>query len=304
MAAQSAQAQTYLTQTQASISNFSYSLVDLDLSDGVASSVVFQGPSNYGLSVAVEGNPDMEPYADGPPPPYNPFVNNSFSISSSKGNGTFVVDGAKMTSTAQITASDAAQALVATPVGTSPAGYMIQSGATNWPAPTGYYSDEDFANYSTFVLAPHTNFVIEGTLDLQTLVNDQALDPALLTSLTAGGGNVSVESFAYARFFVQLQSGSLDWRDLQSQKSLKHDALGANTSGYNDIQGPTAFKLVVSNDTDEYQKGIFSYVLASSSTLLLNEAVPQVPEPGTLALHALGLMGLAAAVRRAKKEAA
>ena len=301
MAAQSAQAQTYLTQTQASISNFSYSLVDLDLNDGVASSVVFQGPSNYGLSVAVEGRLDMEPNLDGPPPPFNPFdSSNSFSISSSNGNGTFAVNGTNMTSTASIMASDAAQALAAP----APAGYMIQSGATNWAEPTSYFSDDDFANRSAFVLAPHTTLIIQGNLDLQSLINSEALDPALLSSITAAGGSVMAESYAYARFYIQVQSGSLDSRDLQSQKVFVHDAQNTDVSGYSNVQGPITFKLEVYNDTDEYQKGIFNYLLASSSTVQLNEAVPQVPEPGTLALHALGLMGLAAAVVRQRRSKA
>ena len=299
-----AQAQTYLTQTQASITNFSYSLVDLDLDDGVASSIVFQGPSNYGLSVAVEGSADMEPNLDGPSPPFNPFdSSNSFSISSSNGSGTFAVNGTNMTSTAQIRASDAAQVL-GTPVNAAPAGYMIQSGATNWAEPTSYFSDDDFANRSGFVLAPHTRLVIEGNLVLQSLINSEVLDPALLSSITGAGASVMAESYAYARFYIQVQSGSLDSGDLQSQKILVHDAQNTDVSGYSDVDGPTTFKLEVYNDTDDYQKGIFNYLLATSSTVLLREAVPQVPEPGTLALHTLGLMGIAAAVVRQRRSKA
>ena len=296
---QAAQAQTYLTQTQTSITNLSYSVVDLDLSDGVTSSVVFQGPSYYGFSVAAEGPTDTMIFVEGPAPTYKLFGSNNFSVSSP--NSTFSVDGANITATARMTASDAAIGLTTGPGGTSAPGYIVQGGATSWPSPGGYFSEEEFANLGNFVLAPHTSFVIEGTLDFQTVFNAQALDPALVSSITAIGGRVLAESGSYSRFVVELQGGTSDWHDLQSLQTLAVDAQGSEITGYSDIQGPTAFKLVVSNDTDEYKNGIFTYVLAATDTVRLDVA-SQVPEPGTLALHALGLMGLAAAVARQSKK--
>ena len=296
MGAQAAQAQTYLTQAQASISNFSYSLVDLDLTDGVASSIAFQGPSNHGLSIAA-GAPIYSDFYEfmGGPPPFNPFGSNNYSLSSPTGSATVVLDGANITSTAKIDASDAMQAFST--------GYMVTSGVTNWPSPPGYFSEEDFANLSNFVLAPHTSFVIEGTLDFQLQVNGQALDSALLSSITEAGRNVRAETFGSANFHLELQNGAYDARNIYAEQYVVQDALNAYYGGYSEIQGPTTFKLVVHNDTGDYLKGIFTYGVGATGTVLMSPGVPQVPEPGTLALHVLGLLGLAAAVsRHARKD--
>ena len=301
LGAQAAQAQTYLTQAQASISNFSYSLVDLDLTDGVASSVVFQGPLSYfgGYSlVSGPGNSSLQEWDEGVAP-FNPFGSTGVSSQLPGGGATITLNSTGFTSTAQIKASDAEQALLSPGWGNQYPGYGALSGATNWfetPNP----SAPDFADLGNFILAPHTSFVIEGTWSVQALIDDQALSPAVVSALTGSGASLHTEAGASVALNLVLQNGATDQGEIIAQQYLVQNAEGAEGGGVSDSGSGTSFRFVVSNDTADYQGGVIRYYLLSSGNVQVHPAL-QVPEPATWASFALGLGFVGAAVARQRK---
>lgn len=195
-------------------------------------------------------------------------------------------------------------------------GRIVQAGAYN-VAQSGTYN---------FTLGAKSSllFTAEVSVDLLGSGTNTAamLDPAIASALMAGGASAGFKNQFTAGFnttlngreFEQFFSGSnlttvtagSSFNQLQAYEGSRYgvsylDLSGLQASASSPYDLTRTITLLVTNTTDEAVNGAFRYYVSANSTV---SSIQAIPEPGTLALSGMGLLFLAAAVRRSKKSIA
>lgn len=184
--AQTAWAQSAAVRGQASLSNLSYSLVDLDAADGVAASIVFQplqsapGTVYIGELATIPNERNIvEDTA-----PFNLFANAGLSAGLPSGRGAVTVTNTSVAASAQLSMGDVESVLREEFLHNGWSGYTTTAGTTNLFEPIPATPE-----YANFILSPYTSLVLEGTMDAQAFFEIGSIDPALLAAATSGSDN-------------------------------------------------------------------------------------------------------------------
>lgn len=291
--APTAWAQTAAVRGQATLSDLSYSLVDLDAADGVAASIAFQplqsapGTVYIGELATIPNERNIvEDTA-----PFNLFANAGLSAGLPSGRAAVTVTNNSVAASAQLSMDDVEGVLREEFLYNGWSGYTTTAGTTNLIEPIPATPE-----YANFILSPYTSLVLEGTMDAQSFFETSSIDPALLAAAMSGpesklyvdvGGELSLSAYLQDGTFVEAQHYSF----------VNHgfDASGWQSDGL--VQEAINFRLELTNNTDQSQAGMLRYfaVANTAANLMLG---PSIPEPATWASFALGLGFLGAAVAR------
>lgn len=308
IAAPGAFAQGHVTQTSASLSNLTYSVIDLTPTDGLAAGVTFQGQAGstpFGIA-SVRQNDSSLDYAEDESHTTTfgrlPFATSDASVGLSNGNAaiTFGANG-NITATARLSEGAVNRVIgdILDPKRKSGlAG--VSSSVQNYGE--GPYNGLDL-DYN-FVLAPYSSLVFEGLVTLsaeQSLTGVERFDDMLAA---AAEYNAQVAIISGARMSAQLTL------DGQRFSTWPKTIINVDTStivnqplGFHQYDGVGAlsqpFSLTVSNNTGEAKAGQLIYSLTANGSVITSV----IPEPATWASFALGLGFLGAAVARQRKHA-
>lgn len=300
--ASSAWAQTPAMQAQAGMSSLSYSVVDLDMADGVDAGIVFQplqaDPDT--VFIGERSNPFQENVVQGTAP-FNLFAGANYALGLPSGRGTVAIGNDSATAYTQLSMADVEGAL---------RGDFLFNGMSSYTTTAGFANrielvdsaNPDFAQLSNFILSPHTRLVLEGTFDAQTFFERSSIDPALLASASSAPGSaLYFDLSGETSLMAYLQNGPFEMAEHYAYENHAFEASGWRGEG---VAGPAvSFQLVLTNDSDEYRGGVMRYFAATNARVTLM-AAPFVPEPGTWATFALGLGFVGAAVARQRKRQA
>ena len=279
------------------INGLGYHLVDLDLTDGVTPWVKFSDiagsiDGNGYFSVRTWYPNNNEP---GPTQKTNSLFNGaSGSFGNATGTQAVSVSGSQISSAVTASVSDLndPNSLTVRALG----GVMYYATATFFGNSRDVFSVYD----ADWQLSPNTKLVIDGTIDLKA-----AADASLLTGtaaaqlLTSANKGLLLSSSSSVRMSL---STSGDYASY-SRTAYATSTLGAPSPGEHiGVPGSLAegIQLSLSNTSNSALTGRFYYSFESAASLTLTPVI-YVPEPGTWALMALGLMGVGAASRRASR---
>lgn len=178
-------------------------------------------------------------------------------------------------------------------------------------------SSNPFEGAINFTLSPHTQVVFEGLAQVGVDASSQ-VDGSWYVDQDIGGfrfktlaSSTSVLSVVRATPATPLQEGYPDltsfYEAVQQSYQEQTDRLDLNwtiDSASNSQSLSRALRVTLSNDSDEAVDGVLKLQLYSTTMVFKPGATPAaIPEPSTYALMGLGLVGLVAAQRRARKAA-
>lgn len=285
LASQMAWAATGPVQASVSVSNLSYKLTDLSISDGIKPSLTTMPESNF-WTYAIPDHLDSADTVGTDRQAGSQFDGSSASVALSNGQGS----AAKMGNAQH---ADTALSMGALTSFTSLQGYSLNA-------------ESGVSTQASFKLSAHSLLVITGDLvvksqidaapvsaipansDGRTLtVNSGASFGMVLTTsagiqLTSDASKVTSDQFNTYQQWL--------WADTSTQS---FNAAGAGVlTASNNVPGGK-FQLEIRNDTNgtiAFDLDSYSYVRVGTTTAL--------PEPGTWALMAMGLLGVFAAGKR------
>lgn len=301
-ATMSAHADTSAITGSASLTGLSYHLVDLDPNDGVTPWITFDSSSFVGAGSAVitvdalnntliNADPHTSPgdiFSSVPGSYQSPNGAVSFTYGPTGASAAVNISGANL---GQLQGGDQPMYTISGLAGTTYGSqYMSDFGAS---IPT--------SGDVSFTLSPNTMLVIDGQVQASLSVDLTQIPQgsALLQGVQAGQYTAHAMSFIGAGAgFVSVTGEVLTSQITMLSVAQDLDASGVSWAGSpaSDSSALTPFELTFTNDSTDAKSAGFvagAGVLAGVSF----DAVP-VPESGTWALMALGLLGVAGAVRR------
>lgn len=289
-----------------SVSNLQYSLVDMNTSDGVTSSIVFgtlAGQPARGQAWLLDNGPLLTSNEITATTSDLPFGTPGTLLSLPDDRGRVVVGSNSIEVSTRVNDAkldELLDAVHATPWSYASTGTYAT--ASNRPAELNL--DTDY----TFVLSPGTLLTVSGTIRLNPEDSQSIAGMASLLQTAAQQDDVKFRYSDHqeALVYLFLESGyeGLQVVDRDVRALDREITIDANGVAVNDAPGLAqeyAFTLSINNVANVSRKGRFAYDLFGSTSL---SSLPlAVPEPATWASFAFGLMLMSAAVvRHSKRE--
>lgn len=319
------QADTTVASANASLSNLTFRLIDLDPNDGIAPGMTIQGQGFMGAFTSFDVNDPSNTQQVQITSPIFPSQNLNQGLSSA----TLSASGLTGTS---ITTVDSTLQQVLTEDGSDASGAWSQSSFDMYleaGGTFGYHPPLDGfpENPLTITLTAHTRLVLEGTGSTALALSNQAMHEAL-AALNAQTGGFSPDAQRFSGFDGRAAAGLtalLATADLsqpdapfQVSRFSFEDELQESTGFCDSVEGchrvfaPDQSRTSSQNFTLEYTNTASQStdvslmfhaagVVQQSGYLNVREIappIPTIPEPGTYALMGLGLAGLAWSRRR------
>lgn len=280
-----------VVQSQVSLTNLNYELVDLRQTDSITPSIVSM-PLQY-----EENYQNMMARKDGdynPPTSYLPitlFSDVSVRVQSDDGTVQAIRDGLDQRGSLSIDQSV----------------FENQGMGAVYPLPYSNDLSNQFSiiNQSYWEISPYTSLTISGLFSI-----DQSMDGELLTNLPGlqSNNDAAVKSsiYSYASIGVYYKPDGLDYEisadfdklEMTSGQIIKSFGVADYVEGSGGVVEKEFILNFVNDGPDSMRFRIFTGMGSSSYAISVNSVVP---EPSTYALMLLGLGGLAAAVRRQQR---
>jgi hypothetical protein len=276
--AHAAWADTPPMQVSLSLTNLNYTLTDLDAADGITPSLTPSASSEFSLYTV----PSIGDYTNSVSTgmlPGDQFDASSASVSLPDGQTTATKQGNSQLTTASLSTAALLQ-------GTPGSAYA------------------QVKTYADFTLSAHSKLVITGDLTLLTQI-----DAAAVSALQAGSpGTLTLTSNLGFSPYISSAAGSLVtnaiYTGFNGSAQYWYWKTGATQSftgsgadallPQNDVVGGQ-IQLEITNNGDTAVGFQFNSLASATASMTTTAAVP---EPGTWALMALGLLGMMGAVRR------
>jgi hypothetical protein len=314
-AAQHAQAAP-LVDSQATLTNLRLQLTDLDPSDGIAPAITFlpsvtysfDSPpvrtvvdTNWGLGVRQSGiSPGVNPDTISPgfyETPYNKTL--AGAPFSPEVVGALAPEGVTAAATKSATGATATSSLDTRTI----ANFL------SWATP-GAWNQSQLESMSgvggPFSLTPHTKVELVADYSLTSIVNTEAIQALAKDNLSEHSA-LNVRTSAGVSAGISLPDPRVGHISVSNDGAVTQLIYGFDPSGITnldpswDTARSGTIHLAWSNDLNVAQEGNLGIGVNSESSLELPATVQAIPEPGTFALQGLGLIGLAACLRRQRR---
>jgi hypothetical protein len=274
--AHAAWADTAPMQVSLGLTNLNYTLTDLDANDGITPSLTPSAGSQFGLYTVPSIGDYTQAVSTGMLPG-DQFDASSASVALPDGQTMAAKQGNSQSATASLSAAT-----------------LLQG------APVSAYAQ--VKTYADFTLSAHSKLVITGDLALITQIDAaavsalQAGSPGTLTLTSSLGFSPYIFSAADALVTNAMSTdfnGSAQYWYWKTGATQSFTASGASAlSPQNDVAGGQ-IQLEITNNGDTAVDFQFNSLASATASM-----ASSVPEPGTWALTAAGLLSVASVVRR------
>lgn len=280
-----------VAEARVELTNLRYQLTDLNPNDGIAPNLVFTGPSYPGQlstvllvsNITSNGNETLSgalQRLDLTGLPFSPQNTGSLSVGGVNASATKTIDGQSAHSA--IDAQNVNNLLALYP--NNLLTYYSQGASTSG------ISD------AAFTLSPGTKVEFFVDVDMATTLDAAAIQP-LTNGLFSGTGNLRVGTQASINGGIRFLDLS-DFDTFYNYRGQSYTFSNAGVQLNSEVNQVSDFHLVLTNASNATKTGELRLTVGAAQGLALTGPVP---EPGTLALQALGLLGVAGVVSRHRR---